>query len=783
MRYEFVEGSSSKFWDVELQGQTLNLKWGRIGTEGQSQQKKFPTPEKARAEHDKLVAEKVKKGYRAVGAPAGVKAKAVKVAQKVSTATHFLLHVSHHQFSLEDSDHTDQSFTFDALDDGLEAQRHGVVAHLRRAAGRIPIVVEVRGEPPPADFDAFHLVTEGSFEAPSGQLEVASPEANWPGSIAVPAGWLRVQLRQADLDTSTYDGSDGADHYRVIIWPAPAAKTKVLLSRDVKNGAPFKAKVKLAQLEHDLASRNPTVRCLAVNEAVRHLRAGEKKALAVLRSATQDESDAVRAVTLSALGVTGTSQRAAVLELISTKAADRDEEVRERVPEALSRLGGKDGAAGLVALLSNKDGELAKKSARLLWTVTEFLEADDLVPTLKSKKAETRLAALDAVKTLGEGRGWDQVTSVGALVRALAKDKDRAVKELATSLIEKLGAPIGELIELAKGSTEQRESAATALGKSRSPEAYEPLLRLLKKDEDTGVRRTAAEALGLLGDRRAIPELAKYLEDGTFNLHWWCARGLAKLGGADATKWLWKYVVIPDADERYEYLGREASSALAGMYRARAKVKAGEELSLEYDASPDVDDSVVKLAVLTGSKDDRLVERGLMLLEFGEDVEAVASALSSQRAETASQALLTLREMISRPNSDALKKRALKAAVPHAAAMAKRPDLRCRWLELLASLGGTFARETALVAAKDPNADVRRAAAQALGSLGPDGALDVLGPLLDDKSDGVRHAAAGALGSCQKDKAAAIKVLSAFIKGARGSPKAAAEYSLRELRE
>lgn len=70
-RFELVEGTSSKFWEIELEGAGFTVRFGRIGTAGQTQQKSFATPEKARAEHDKLVAEKVKKGYAEVGATAG----------------------------------------------------------------------------------------------------------------------------------------------------------------------------------------------------------------------------------------------------------------------------------------------------------------------------------------------------------------------------------------------------------------------------------------------------------------------------------------------------------------------------------------------------------------------------------------------------------------------------------------------------------------------------------------------------------------------------------------
>lgn len=65
-RFELVEGKSSKFWEIELSGDSFEVRWGRIGTNGQSQTKSFPTAAKAQAEHDKLVTEKVKKGYSEV---------------------------------------------------------------------------------------------------------------------------------------------------------------------------------------------------------------------------------------------------------------------------------------------------------------------------------------------------------------------------------------------------------------------------------------------------------------------------------------------------------------------------------------------------------------------------------------------------------------------------------------------------------------------------------------------------------------------------------------------
>ena len=65
-RFEFTEGTASKFWEVSVQGTQVTVRFGRIGTQGQTQTKSFPD-EAAAAKHvDKLVREKTGKGYHEV---------------------------------------------------------------------------------------------------------------------------------------------------------------------------------------------------------------------------------------------------------------------------------------------------------------------------------------------------------------------------------------------------------------------------------------------------------------------------------------------------------------------------------------------------------------------------------------------------------------------------------------------------------------------------------------------------------------------------------------------
>ena len=62
-RFEFNDGKSSKFWSIRVNGMDVEVRYGRIGTEGQAQTKSFDTPDAAQKHAAKLIAEKTGKGY------------------------------------------------------------------------------------------------------------------------------------------------------------------------------------------------------------------------------------------------------------------------------------------------------------------------------------------------------------------------------------------------------------------------------------------------------------------------------------------------------------------------------------------------------------------------------------------------------------------------------------------------------------------------------------------------------------------------------------------------
>jgi predicted DNA-binding WGR domain protein len=65
-RFEFAEGTSNKFWAIRLEGKSFTVTFGRVGTSGQVQTKDFASEEEASAACEKLIHEKLKKGYKAV---------------------------------------------------------------------------------------------------------------------------------------------------------------------------------------------------------------------------------------------------------------------------------------------------------------------------------------------------------------------------------------------------------------------------------------------------------------------------------------------------------------------------------------------------------------------------------------------------------------------------------------------------------------------------------------------------------------------------------------------
>jgi predicted DNA-binding WGR domain protein len=70
----YKDDKSDKFWSIETNGNSFTVTYGKVGTSGASQTKTFKSEYECENEAEKLVKEKVKKGYAERASDEGVSA-------------------------------------------------------------------------------------------------------------------------------------------------------------------------------------------------------------------------------------------------------------------------------------------------------------------------------------------------------------------------------------------------------------------------------------------------------------------------------------------------------------------------------------------------------------------------------------------------------------------------------------------------------------------------------------------------------------------------------------
>ena len=142
----------------------------------------------------------------------------------------------------------------------------------------------------------------------------------------------------------------------------------------------------------------------------------------------------------------------------------------------------------------------------------------------------TRRAAAKALEHIAKNE------QVPVLINVLQTDPDRGVRLSAARTLGRLAND--EALPVLVNSLQDKEAmvrveAAHALSRYNSEAAFEALLNALSQSHDENnrfVREYAAEALGKLGDRRAVPNLIEALHDKSDLVRPSVATALGKLG-------------------------------------------------------------------------------------------------------------------------------------------------------------------------------------------------------------------------------------------------------------
>ena len=209
-----------------------------------------------------------------------------------------------------------------------------------------------------------------------------------------------------------------------------------------------------------------------------------------------------------ALGVIGSTDT--LIMMLSGHPANKrcefDYGVRLRAADALGRLKAGVAVNPLIAILRDEHSRMRDDAARTLGKIGDLRAVEPLMAALKDADESVRYQSVAALGQLKDPRPAEMLISMLANQPAMAADLGAQLRK--GKLIEALG-EIGDpraFDEISKilndKRPEFRSKAATAMGKIKDARAVEPLILMLKTDEDSSVRREAAEALGHIPDHR-----------------------------------------------------------------------------------------------------------------------------------------------------------------------------------------------------------------------------------------------------------------------------------------
>lgn len=97
----------------------------------------------------------------------------------------------------------------------------------------VPVTIEVLEVEPALDAEKWDHITQCSIDVPTGKLVIAGCTDYFPEAtrIDVSPGTYAARISYGALDTLSEDRLDGADHYRVQLWPGSSALPMVVKQR------------------------------------------------------------------------------------------------------------------------------------------------------------------------------------------------------------------------------------------------------------------------------------------------------------------------------------------------------------------------------------------------------------------------------------------------------------------------------------------------------------------------------------------------------------------------
>jgi len=263
----------------------------------------------------------------------------------------------------------------------------------------------------------------------------------------------------------------------------------------------------------------------------------DKQAIVPLIGVLKDKEVSVRYEVSRALGKIDPNWRESetarqAVSVFIAELKDNNEDVRMTAVEALGMTEDKRVVEPLIAALRDQSMRVRRCAVEALAQIKDKHAVEPLIGALKNDDSKVRKAAIEALGIIQDKR------ALVPLIAAL-KDQDKHVCVDAHRALEKIDSNWREseaaeqavpafITALKDDDKNMRKVAAEALGMIRDKRAVEPLISALK-DDDKNVRKAAAEALGMIRDKRAVESLIGALKDQNEVVRWHALHALAEI--------------------------------------------------------------------------------------------------------------------------------------------------------------------------------------------------------------------------------------------------------------
>lgn len=265
--------------------------------------------------------------------------------------------------------------------------------------------------------------------------------------------------------------------------------------------------------------------------------------------------------------------------------------------------------------------EVAQKSIRLLETRPDTTDPKPLIEAIRSDYPEVKIFATKELVKLKDP------SVVDVLIQAISDTSE----EVRIEVIQALG-EVGDeravkplINALNDESLDVREVAAKSLGKLRKPEAGDALISALSNNTDLSIVCACIEALGYLGDARAVDPLLGFLTNKESKIRECTAAALGKLRDSRAVDAL--IAALSDTEERVRW------------YAADSLGKIGNPLCT---------DSLIKLLSDTSARVRESAVTALGQIGNQQAIESLIKALQDvdkRVAEQAAESLVNIKKM------------------------------------------------------------------------------------------------------------------------------------------